>query len=140
MTGRSDPTTGLEGKFSIFHSAAVASVDGAASADQFTDERVNDPVVPDLRGRVSIVVDDGLPKDAATVELVLTDGRRVSTTVRHNKGTPDKPMTDAEIEAKFTDLTSPRIGADTARWLVETRWRLDDRADVAELATLAGGR
>ena len=140
VTGKAEPTTGLEGKFSIFHSAAVAAVDGAASVRQFTDERVNDPVVRDMRGRVSIVVDDQLPKDAATVELALTDGRRVTSTVSHNKGTPDKPMTDAEIEAKFTDLAAPRIGTDAARRLVELCWRLDDCEDVAELARLARGR
>ena len=30
LTGQENPTTGLEGKFSIFHTAAVAIVDGKA--------------------------------------------------------------------------------------------------------------
>ena len=139
VTGKAEPTTGLEGKFSIFHSAAVAAVDGAASVRQFTDERVNDPAVRDMRGRVGIVVDAGLPKDAATVELVLTDGRRVTSTVSHNKGTPGAPMTDAELEAKFTELAVPRIGADAAARLVELCWRIDECPDVAEVARLARG-
>lgn len=139
VTGKAEPTTGLEGKFSIFHSAAVAAVDGAASLLQFTDERVNDPVVAGMRDRVSIVVDDDLPKDAATVELVLTDGRRLTSTVLHNKGTPDKPMTDAEIEAKFTELAGPLIGPDAANRLVDMCWRLDEYADVADIARLAKG-
>ena len=78
VTGKEKPTTGLEGKFSIFHCAAVAAVDGAASVRQFTDERVNDLAVTRMRDRVSIVVDDDLPKDAASVEVELTDGRRLT--------------------------------------------------------------
>ena len=42
-TGITDPRTGLEGKFSIYHVLAVALADGAASLAQFTDERVTDP-------------------------------------------------------------------------------------------------
>jgi len=139
VTGKAEPTTGLEGKFSIFHSAAVAAVDGAASIRQFTDERVNDPVVAGMRDRVSIVVDDDLPKDAATVELVLTDARRLTSHVLHNKGTPDKPMTDSEIEAKFTELAAPRIGRDAAHRLVETCWHVDELTDVADIARMAQG-
>lgn len=139
VTGKAKPTTGLEGKFSIFHSAAVAAVDGAASIRQFTDNRVNDPVVVGMRDRVSIVVDDDLPKDAATVEIVLTDGGRLTREVLHNKGTPDKPMTDGEIEAKFTDLAVPRIGREATHRLAKMCWRLDECADVAEIAHLAQG-
>jgi 2-methylcitrate dehydratase PrpD len=137
VTGKAKPTTGLEGKFSIFHSAAVAAVDGAASIRQFTDERVNDPVVMDMRGRVDIVVDDDLPKDAAAVELVLTDGSRLTSEVLHNKGTPAKPMSDDEIEAKFTELAATRIGPDAAHRLADLCWRLDELADVGEIARLA---
>jgi 2-methylcitrate dehydratase PrpD len=139
VTGKAKPTTGLEGKFSIFHSAAVAAVDGAASIRQFTDERVNDPAVAAMRDRVSIVVDDDLPKDAATVELVLTDGRRLTSEVLHNKGTPAKPMTDAEIEAKFSELAAPLIGQQPAHRLAKLCWRLDECADIAEVAHLARG-
>jgi len=136
VTGNANPTTGLEGKFSIFHSAAVAAVDGAASIRQFTDERVNDPAVKDMRERVGIVVDKELPKDAARVELTLSDRRRLTSEVQHNKGTPARPMTDAEIEAKFTELAATRVGAETARRLVDECWRLDEASDVGEIARL----
>ena len=139
VTGNPKPTTGLEGKFSIFHSAAVAAVDGAASICQFTDERVSDPVIQGMRDRVDIVVDKDLPKDAARVDLVLADGRRLTTEVLHNKGTPAKPMTDTEIQAKFTDLAAPIVGADTASRLVEKCWRLEEEPDVGEIARLASG-
>jgi 2-methylcitrate dehydratase PrpD len=73
------------------------------------------------------------------VEVVLTDGRRLTGHVLHNKGTPDKPMSDDEIEAKFTELAAPRVGRDAAQRLVDICWRLDDHGDVADIARLAKG-
>jgi len=139
VTARKNPATGLEGKFSIFHCAAIAAVDGAASVHQFTDERVNDPVIDAMRGRVSIVVDEALAKDAATVTIRMTDGRSVSRTISHNKGTPDHPMTDDEIEAKFMGLAAGRLGDDDARRVAEMCWSLENQRDVGAIVKLCGG-
>src|SRR5207302_3186075 len=35
LTGKKSPATGLEGKFSVYHSAAVAIIDGTAGEAQF---------------------------------------------------------------------------------------------------------
>ncbi len=37
LTGKTAPKTGLEGKFSIYHAAAVAFVEGAGGEKQFSD-------------------------------------------------------------------------------------------------------
>jgi len=47
-----DPQTGLEGKFSVFHAAAVAIIDGAAGEQQFSDEAARAPATVALRKRV----------------------------------------------------------------------------------------
>ncbi|MGH8869920.1 MAG: MmgE/PrpD family protein [Actinomycetes bacterium] len=140
VTGKPEPETGLEAKFSIFHCAAVAAVDGVASIHQFEDVRVNDPAVVSMRGKVRIAVDDALPKDAASVILTLTDGRQLTSTVVHNKGTPDKPMPDAEVEEKFLTLASPLLGSDTARRVAELSWNLEECAEIAEVAELCRGQ
>jgi 2-methylcitrate dehydratase PrpD len=139
VTANKNPSTGLEGKFSIYHSAAVAAADGAASVGQFTDDRVNDPAIVEMRSKVSIVVDESLPKDAATVTMRLSDGRSTTRTISHNKGTPDRPMTDDEIEAKFMDLAVDRLGDDAARRVVEMCWNLEREGDVGAIVKLCGG-
>jgi 2-methylcitrate dehydratase PrpD len=139
VTAKDKPATGLEGKFSIFHSAAVAAVDGAASVRQFTDERVNDPEVVTMRAKVSIVVDKALAKDAAVVRLTLTDGRVLTREIPHNKGTPARPMSDDEIEAKFLELAAARIGDDAAGRVVEMCWNLEGQPDAGEIARLCAG-
>jgi 2-methylcitrate dehydratase PrpD len=57
LTGKKTPTAGLEGKFSIYHAAAVAIVEGAAGEKQFSDHAGQDPVIAALRTRVVPVVD-----------------------------------------------------------------------------------
>lgn len=137
-TGLAEPRTGLEGKFSIFHCAAVAAVDGAARLAQFTDERVTDPAVIAVRERVHARHDPAQAKDAANVTITLTDGTTHSWTTAHNRGTPGNPMPDDEIEAKFLDLAAPVIGP-AAKELVERCWRLDEEPDVEPIMALAAG-
>jgi 2-methylcitrate dehydratase PrpD len=136
VTGRREPSTGLEGKFSIFHCAAVAALDGVARIRQFDDARVRAPDVAEMRRRVSITVDDSLPKDAASVDVVLRDGGRLSCTITHNKGTPGKPLSDDELEEKFLDLATPRIGHETAREVAQMCWALEECRDVGKIARL----
>ena len=45
LTGKARPQVGLEGKFSVYHSAAVAIIDGAAGEEQYSDARVADATV-----------------------------------------------------------------------------------------------
>jgi 2-methylcitrate dehydratase PrpD len=139
VTAKEQPATGLEAKFSIYHCAAVAALDGGASVAQFEDRRVNDADVVAMRRRVRIVVDESLPKDAAEIAITLDDGRRLDHAVRHNKGTPAKPMSDAEIEAKFLELAEPRVGSDVAGDVVHRCWELERCGDVGAIARLCAG-
>lgn len=139
VTAKERPRTGLEGKFSITHAAAVAVVDGAARLDQFTDARVNDPAVVRLRDRVSVTVDDALAKEAAVVTITLRDGRRLERAVEHNKGTPANPMSDTELEDKFLDLARPSLGSDGARELARLIWGLDGLSELEPIAAHGAG-
>ncbi len=127
------PKTGLDGKFSSFHCAAVAMVDGAAGLAQFTDERVTAPDVVAMRDRVRFEFDDRLPKDAARVTIRTRDGRAVSHTTDHNKGTPGNPLSDDELSAKFVDLAAPALGEDRSRQILGELWRFDELPDVTDL-------
>lgn len=49
LTGETDPTTGLEGKFSVYHGIAVGLLYGQATPQQFTDAIVTNETVVGLR-------------------------------------------------------------------------------------------
>jgi 2-methylcitrate dehydratase PrpD len=136
-TGLADPRTGLEGKFSIYHVLAVALADGAALLDQFTDERVADPALAAIRERIHVHVDPEQHKDSARVVLTLRDGRTLERHVAHNLGTPDNPMTDAQLEEKLIGLATPVLGGARAKEIAETCWQLLDLADVCTVVDLS---
>lgn len=137
LTGKTQPQTGLEGKFSVFHAASVALIEDAGGERQFSDRAVRDPAVIDLRRRVRATIDPALAPDAATVTLTLADGRVVEKRIEHAIGSLARPMTDADLEAKFAGLAEASLGAARTRRLLDLCWRvgaLDDVAAVAEAA------
>ena len=133
VTAKRDLRSGLDGKFSIFHGAAVALVDGRAGLEQFSDARVAADDVAAVRERVTIVADHDMAKDAARVEITTADGRRLVHSVAHNKGTPGNPLTDEEIGEKFLDLAAPVLGDAAARRLLDTCWGVRDVPDFADV-------
>ncbi len=136
-TGLTEPATGLQGKFSIYHVLAVALADGAALLDQFTDERVADPALAALRDRVHVNIDDDQTKDSARVVLTLKDGRTLERHVAHNLGTPDNPMSDEQLADKLIGLATPVLGSARADEIAATCWRLIELPDIRTLINLS---
>jgi 2-methylcitrate dehydratase PrpD len=140
LTAKRAPQTGLEGKFSVYYAAAIGIVAGRAGEAQFSDAAVRDPVVVALRERVTTTVDPALAQDQARVKLRLRDGRVLERFVEHAVGSVENPMTDAQLEAKFSGLVSGILSDDRARRLIELCWtaeRLDDAGDIARAAAAA---
>ena len=110
LTGKKAPRTGLEGKFSVFHSAAVALIDGAGGAAQYADARVNAADVVALRAKVYAVADAGMALDAVDASVTLTGGKQHQIRIAHCVGSRDQPMSDAQLDAKFLDQCEPVLG------------------------------
>jgi 2-methylcitrate dehydratase PrpD len=78
-------------------------------------------------------------KIGATVTLKTRSGA-VRVTDDEAWGGPAKPISDADLERKFTDFAGPLLGDARAREIAAWVWSLDDAADVgAGLARLLGG-
>ena len=135
--GKKTPRVGLEGKFSVFHSAAVALIDGAAGEAQYSDARVADPRVVALRERVVATVDPALAEDAARVRIRLKDGRVVERFVAHALGSLARPMSDRDLEDKFRALCAPILAADAIEALLAACWRLEQSPDAGALPRLS---
>lgn len=133
ITGVLEPTTGLQSKFSIYHSAAVAFLDRDAGIAQYTDARALDAEVVALRRKVEVVTDERLRKDEARATLTTQDGRTHEAHVLHASGTVMNPMSDAAIEGKFLANATPIVGADRARRIADLVWALDRQAEARNL-------
>ena len=103
-TDRPDVEDGRSAKVSLQHSAAVAFLFGAAGLAQYEDACVADPAVRALRAKVAFQEDAAVPVESAIVELHLADGTILSEHVRHGRGTPGRPMSDDELDAKVREL------------------------------------
>jgi 2-methylcitrate dehydratase PrpD len=142
LTGKKKPQAGLEGKFSVYHSAAVAIIHGAAGEAEYSDECVRDPQVTALRDRVNAVVDKGLHEDQTRVAIRLRNGKMVEKWVEHAIGSLDRPMSDADLETKFRGLATGILAPAECDRLIKLCWdigKLKDAADVAR-ASVPGAR
>jgi 2-methylcitrate dehydratase PrpD len=98
--------------------------------DAFSPERLADPALRDLMDRVEVSVDPGIDaafpgRRAARVDIAWRDGTSDSWLQPTRKGDPDAPLSDAELEAKFHELSDPLIGQDRAATLLAKLWKLE---------------
>jgi len=134
LTGKKTPQVGLEGKFSIYHSAAVAIIHGAAGEAQYSDEVVRDPKVIALRNRVTAAVDRGVHEDQAHVSIRLKNGKTLERFVEHAIGSLGKPMSDADLEAKFRGLCEGILSKGETDNLIRLCWDIEKLKSAAEVA------
>jgi len=136
LTGKKEPKDGLQGKFSVYHGCAAGLIFGRAGEAEFADDVVTDPRVVALRNKVQATVDDSIDEAAVHVTAHLKDGRRVQVHVEHAIGSLQNPLTDAQLEAKFTQLVDPVLGAVRSQEITKACRQLGGMADVRRLTAL----
>lgn len=137
LTGKKMPQVGLEGKFSVYHAAAAAIVEGAAGERQFSDDAVRNPVIVAVRERVVAVVDPSIKEDQVRITITLKDGRRLEKYVEHAVGSVTNPMSDRDLEAKFAGQAEGILAADQARRVMELCWDIETLPKAGALAEAA---
>ena len=135
LTGKRSPRVGLEGKFSVYHSAAVALLFGEAGERQYSDECVGNPGVIAVRNKITdAIVDASIRTDEAYVTVVLRDGKVMTKHVEHAVGSLQRPMSNQELEAKFRSLTAEILTKEQCDQLIDLCWNLESVKDAADLA------
>lgn len=105
------PSTYHEAQVSLPYSVAVALTDGQALFAQYSNARLEEPVLRRLGDRVAIEVDDSLPRGVSCrMTMTMDDGAEFSSQVDYPKGSIQNPMSDAELRGKFDSLTIPVLG------------------------------
>jgi 2-methylcitrate dehydratase PrpD len=137
LTSKTSPQTGLEGKFSIYHAASVALVEGGGGIDQFSDRAVRDRTVARLRERISTVVDSSLHEDQVRITLTTKQGRRIEKFVEHAVGSLEHPMTDKDIETKFAGLANGVLSETNQRKLMDLCWTVEKLPKASSVADAA---
>ena len=135
------PANPLEAKFSLHFCVAAAIADGRVGVDTFTADRLRDPALRALMGRVNMGVDEALGRHApplteARVHVRLRGGRTLVREVKGARGTPDRPASPAEVDAKFMACATRALTAERAAQTLECLRRFEELANVRELTHL----
>jgi 2-methylcitrate dehydratase PrpD len=134
-----EPKTGLEGKFSLRFTAAMALLgENTAVIANYNEQKVQDPEIVSVRDKISVHTDDSMGLAQATVAITMKDGTVHATDA--DVETPDSDLARqwARLSAKFTDMAAPVIGAARAARVVEAVKNLESCANIGEITALCG--
>lgn len=124
---RPNAQTEQDCRFSTQFTVATMLLHGGVRLAAFEPERLTDPAIRALMGKVTVSLDPECAavfpsKRSAKVTITLKDGRALNRHQHTRKGDPDAPLTDQDLSDKFLELTSDAIGAVAAKALLQQLW------------------
>jgi len=134
LCGKKTPQTGLEGKFSVYHSVAIALIDGRAGEKQYSDEAVLNPKTITLREKITVEIDNRLHKKSGEVTITLNDGRILHKVIESAVGGLENPMTNEQLDEKFLDLTADILPLAKCKELLADTWRMAELPSAGDFA------
>jgi 2-methylcitrate dehydratase len=135
------PTTRETADHSFPYCVAIALLDGEVTQASFAEGRLRDPAVQELMRKVKVIEAPALsamyPEGApGRVTILMRSGEVQVAEVRYPKGHEKNPMTDGEIEEKFTELCAGKLSAEQRKKVIETLWQLEYLEDVGTLTEM----
>ncbi|MCD6274376.1 MAG: MmgE/PrpD family protein [Deltaproteobacteria bacterium] len=131
--GKTDPQTGLAGKFSIPYCVANALLRSDTGTKAFTDEKVNDPQVKEFMKKISLARNDDFVLVEAIIDLETTTGKMYTRELDVMKDIPGLETKREKITAKFLDLSDAYLGNEKAEKMVAAINNLDQMENVQQL-------
>jgi 2-methylcitrate dehydratase PrpD len=134
-----NPATGLEGKFSLRFTAAMALLgENTGVIANYNEQKVQDPEIVAVRDKISVHANDDLGLAEADVVISMKDG-----TVHQTRGDVETPDADLDrqwsrLSVKFTDMAAPVIGAAGARNVIDAVLHLEACDNIADIAKICG--
>ena len=115
--------------------AAAALVDRQVTPVQFTMAKIMDPTIRAQLKKVEVVADPEIEKvfpalQRVIVNITTTDGRAFSKQLDYPKGDPRNPLSDQEIEEKFSALADGVLSPGAQKKLKGAIWGLEKVGSV----------
>ena len=129
------PKSDYDAKFSVPYAVASGLTRGKLGLAEFLPEAYTEPRIEKLMDKVEYVVDTAstFPKHyTGEVEVTLDDGRKLRHREAVNRGNPERPLTNAEIEAKFFENCSLTLSKSAARRIRDDVLNME-RSSAADL-------
>jgi 2-methylcitrate dehydratase len=140
-----EPHTKETADHSLPYCIAAAIVDRQVTPVQFTMEKINQPEIRAQLRKVEVVADPEIEKvfpalQRVIVKIVTTDGREFTEQLDYPKGDPRNPLSDREIEEKFSALAEGVLNADQQKKVIDAVWSLEKQESVTALMGLMAKR
>lgn len=136
--------SGLDGKFDIAYCGAVAVADGRVDIDSFSDATRFSPHVESVLKKVRVKRNPEIPRNPrdtwAVARVGLQDGRVLSETCRHYRGSIANPMDREDRLAKLRDCAKRSLDPADIERVIEMAETLDSLPDVRPLMRVLGHR
>jgi 2-methylcitrate dehydratase PrpD len=127
----------FEALLSSHYVAAVILHDRALTLAQFEPERYNDSKLKAFAAdNVEAGADPALCGVEAIVEAETADGKRLAVRCDTPIGSPERPLTRAQVEGKFRTYAQERLTQARMDEVVAAVWKLEDVASVRSLMDL----
>lgn len=136
------PVSDYDAKFSVQFIVAACLARGRFGLAELEPDALNDAAILDLAGKVEYEADPGsaFPR-AYSGEVVVTtrDGRELRRREQINRGAAERPLSNADIVAKFLDTAGMAVSRERAERVCDALLRLERCPDVRSLAGILGG-
>ena len=135
------PANPQQAQRSLPYAVAVALCDGRVGLAQFNPSRVSADDVQALMGRIEVEQDasfeapDG-SEAPAVLRADLNDSRSLVETVEHARGSPQRPPTRPEFEAKFRQCTAAVLSTERTLMAARCLYQLDTLPDLRTLVDI----
>jgi 2-methylcitrate dehydratase PrpD len=136
LAAKRRPKSDYDAKFSIPYAVASGLARGRLGLAELLPAALAEPRIEALMDKVDYAVDAAstFPKHySGEVVVTLDDGRTLSRRVAVNRGNPDRPLSNAEVEAKYFENCALTLAAGPARRIRDHVLALESIASAAVL-------
>ncbi|HEU5177216.1 MAG TPA: MmgE/PrpD family protein [Burkholderiales bacterium] len=133
------PKSDYDAKFSIPYAVASGLARGRLGMAELAPGALREPAIERLMDKIEYEVDPAadFPRHySGEVAVTLNDGRTLSRRVAVNRGNPERPLTNAEIEAKFFENCAVALDEAKSRRIRDQVLGLESLASAADLEGL----
>ena len=121
---------------SAFYANALVIKERAFGPDSIKPEKFTDPVVLNLIEKITVDADPRLSRFAGASEIVTRDGRSFQKRIDVPHGFENDPLTDKELEQKFSEMASKYMDDEQLKKIIDTCWNVEKLDDLGKLTGL----
>lgn len=139
------PETKETADHSLPYVVAAALADGNVLPSSFGEEKLKDALIWDLLGKIKVVADAEIDAlfpavKRARVSITTTAGERHTAQTDFAKGSPEDPLSDDEIVAKFRANAEHVLTTEQQERVIGATWGFEDIPHVGEYMRLLVAR